>query len=56
MIKKYTVLEDFINTNLNSITVNTNSKTNSDEYIKTTQAGLNAAIEFHEIISKVNNA
>lgn len=54
--KKYTVLEDFIDTNLKGIGVNTNSKINSDIYIKTTQDGLNAAIEFHEIISKVNNA
>lgn len=54
--KKYTVLEDFIDTNLNKIAVNTNSKINSDEFIKTTQDGLNAAIEFHEIIPKVNNA
>ena len=58
--KKYTVLEDFINTNLDKIavklTVNDNYKINSDEYVKITQDGLNAAIEFHEIISKVNNA
>lgn len=54
--KKYTVLEDFIDTNLNKIGVNTNSKINSDEFIKAAQDGLNAAIEFHEIISKVNNA
>ena len=58
--KKYTVLEDFINVNFDSITVkltvNANHKINSEEYIKTTQDGLNASIEFHEIISKVNNA
>ena len=54
--KKYTVLEDFININFNKIGVNTDSRINSDEYIKITQDGLNAAIEFHEIISKVNNA
>lgn len=53
--KKYTVLEDFINTNFDKITVNT-YKINSDEYIKTTQDGLNAAIEFREIVSKGNNA
>ena len=57
--KKYTVLEDFINTNLDKVVVKltaNNGYISSDEYIKTTQAGLNAAIEFHEIISKVNNA
>ena len=57
--KKYTVLEDFINTNLDKVVVKltaNNDYISSDEYIKTTQAGLNAAIEFHEIISKVNNA
>ena len=58
--KKYTVLEDFINTKFDKIavnlSVNTNSKINSDEYIKITQDGLNAAIEFQELISKVNNA
>lgn len=53
--KKYTVLEDFIDTNFDKITVN-KYKINSDEYTKTTKDGLNAAIEFHEIISKVNNA
>ena len=58
--KQYTVLEDFINTNLDKttakLTVNDNYKINSEEYVKITQDGLNAAIEFHEIISKVNNA
>ena len=58
--KKYTVLEDFINTNLDKITVkltvNDNYKINSEEYVKIAQDGLNASIEFHEIISKVNNA
>lgn len=57
--KKYTILEDFINTNLDKIgvklTANSNY-TNSDEYVKIMQDGLNASIEFHEIISKVNNA
>jgi hypothetical protein len=58
--KKYTVLEDFINVNFDKITVkltvNDNYKINSEEYVKTAQDGLNASIEFHEIISKVNNA
>ena len=57
--KKYTVLEDFINTNLDKIAVKltfNNSPINSDEYVKIMQDGLNSAIEFHEIISKVNNA
>src|SRR5574344_896201 len=49
--KKYTVLEDFINVNLDKITakltVNNNYKINSEEYVKITQDGLNAAIEFH---------
>ena len=53
--KKYTVLEDFINTNFNKIT-SYKYKINPDEYTKTTQDGLNAAIEFSEIISKANNA
>lgn len=53
--KKYTVLEDFIDTNYNFV-IERNSKVCTEEYIKTTQAGLNAAIEFHELISKVNNA
>ena len=57
--KKYTVLEDFINTNLDKVVVKltaNNNYINSDEYVKITQDGLNASIEFHEIISKVNNA
>lgn len=57
--KKYTVLEDFINTNFDKIAVKVtinSSHINSDEYIKIMQDGLNAAIEFQEIISKVNNA
>lgn len=57
--KKYTILEDFINTNLDKIgvglAVNSNY-INSNEYVKIMQDGLNASIEFHEIISKVNNA
>ena len=53
--KKYTVLEDFIDTNYNFV-IERNSKVYTEEYIKTTQAGLNAAIEFHELISKANNA
>ena len=57
--KKYTVLEDFINTNLDKITAKltlNNDYINSEEYIKITQDGLNAAIEFHELMSKANNA
>lgn len=58
--KKYTVLEDFINVNLDKITakltVNDNYKINSEEYVKITQDGLNASIEFHELMSKANNA
>ena len=53
--KKYTVLEDFINTNFDKI-ARRKYNINSDEYTKTTQDGLNAAIEFSEIISKGNNA
>lgn len=53
--KKYTVLEDFIDTNYNFL-IERNSKVYTEEYIKTTQAGLNAAIEFHELMSKANNA
>ena len=53
--KKYTVLDDFINTNYNLV-IKRYNKVHSEECIKATQAGLNAAIEFHEIISKVNNA
>lgn len=58
--KKYTVLEDFINVNFDNIasklTVNDNCKINSEEYVKITQDGLNASIEFHELMSKANNA
>lgn len=54
--KKYTVLEDFINTDYSKINVNAKIEMGSNEYIKITQDGLNAAIEFHEIISKANNA
>ena len=57
--KKYTILEDFINTNLDKIGVKLTANSNyinSNEYVKIMQDGLNASIEFHEIISKVNNA
>ena len=57
--KKYTVLEDFINVNFDKITVkltaSDNYKINSEEYIKITQDGLNASIEFHELMLKANN-
>lgn len=54
--KKYTVLEDFINTDYSKINVNAKIEMGSNEYIKITQDGLNAAIEFHELMSKANNA
>ena len=58
-LKFQTSSHDNIKTNFDKIAekLTLNSRPiNSDEYVKITQDGLNAAIEFQEIISKVNYA